>query len=167
MKLVKILKEIWSYLVIIIVVLLVRTFIITPVNVDGDSMYPTLKDKEILLLKKYDKTIERFDIVVFRYGNTKYIKRVIGLPGEHIEYKNNELYINYEKIEDVKLFTATDNFMLEDLGLSVIPENMYFVIGDNRVNSQDSRVIGLVSKEDIEGITTFRIFPFNKIGSFN
>lgn len=161
----KVWKEIWSYVLIILVVLLIRTFIISPVSVDGDSMLTTLKDKEVLLLKKYDKSLERFDIIVFNHGSSKLIKRVIGLPGEHIEYKDDELYINGEKLEDINLLTKTSNFKLEDLGYSVIPDGMYFVLGDNRINSTDSRVIGLIAKDDIKGTVDFRIFPFNRFGS--
>lgn len=158
----KILKEIIPYIVIIIVVVLIRTFIVTPVSVDGDSMYPTLRHKEILILKKYDKKIERFDIVVFKYGDSKLIKRVIGLPGETVEYKNNELYINEEKYKDVLLLTKTD-----DLEVDIIPDDYYFVLGDNRTNSTDSRIVGLVSIKDIEGIVSFRIFPFKRLGSID
>lgn len=161
----KIIKELWSYVLIIIIVLLIRCFVVSPVRVDGSSMVPTLKDGDFLLLKKYDKEIERFDIVVLKNGSDKLIKRVIGLPGEHIEYIDNELYINHEKIVDIKLFTKTNDFMLEDLGVSVIPDDYYFVLGDNRTNSTDSRIIGLVSKKDIQGTVDFRIFPFNKFGS--
>lgn len=161
----KIIKELWSYILIIIIVLLIRCFVVSPVRVDGSSMVPTLKDGDFLLLKKYDKEIERFDIVVLKNGSDRLIKRVIGLPGEHIEYIDNELYINHEKVDDVKLFTKTNDFMLEDLGVSVIPDDYYFVLGDNRTNSTDSRIIGLVSKKDIKGTVDFRILPFNKFGS--
>lgn len=160
----KLLKDSWSYIVIILVVILIRTFIITPVSVDGDSMFPSLRDNEILLLKKYDKKIERFDIIVFNYGDSKLIKRVIGLPGETVEYKDNELYINGEKMKDVVYFTETNDFSLEFLGVEKIPEDMYFVLGDNRTNSSDSRTIGLISIKDIEGTTSFRLFPFKKFG---
>lgn len=160
----KFLKEVIPYIVIIVVVVLIRTFIITPVQVDGNSMYPTLDDNEILILKKYDKSYERFDIVVFKYNKSKLVKRIIGLPGEKVSYKDNELYINGEKMEDVKLETKTSDFTLEDLGYTIIPEGYYLVLGDNRNNSIDSRRIGLVSEHDIEGTTTFSIFPFNKFG---
>lgn len=163
----KFLREIWSYIVIILLVVFIRTFIISPVTVDGNSMYNTLKNNEVLLLKKYDKDFQRFDIVVFKHGSSKLIKRIIGLPGEHVEYKNNELYINGEKLEDVSLLTRTGDFKLEDLGVSIIPEDMYFVLGDNRTDSTDSRIIGLISKDDISGTVSFRIFPFNRFGNIN
>ena len=161
------LKETIPYIVIIVVVLLIRTFIITPVSVDGDSMYPTLKHKELLMLKKYDKKIERFDIVVFNNGKDKLIKRVIGLPGETVKYRDNKLYINDKQIEDILLLTRTDDFSLLDLDLDIIPEDYYFVLGDNRINSLDSRTLGLISIKDIEGTVSFRLFPFTRIGSID
>ena len=104
-------KELIPYVIIIVVVVLIRSFIITPVQVDGNSMYPTLKDNEILLLKKYDKKYKRFDIVVLNYNNSKLIKRIIGLPGEHIEYKDNKLYIDGKYIkENFKRNTETSDF---------------------------------------------------------
>ena len=130
-------------------------------------MYPTLKDGEILLLKKYDKSIERFDIVVVNIGKTKIVKRVIGLPGETIEYKNNKLYVNNKEIEEEFLNAEikTSDFDLEKLIIDKIPENYYFVVGDNRNDSTDSRILGVISKEDIVGVTNFSIFPFDRFGS--
>ncbi|MBE6151733.1 MAG: signal peptidase I [Firmicutes bacterium] len=154
----KILKEIIPYVIIIVVVILIRTFIVTPVQVDGESMYPTLDNDEILILKKYDKTYERFDIIVFNYNGSKLVKRVIGLPGEKVAYKNNELYINDKKINDV-ITIGTTNFAYDK-----IPDGCYFVLGDNRGNSIDSRRIGVICNKDILGTTTFSIFPFNKFG---
>ena len=116
----KFLKESIPYVIIIVVVILIRTFIITPVQVDGESMYPTLDDREILILKKYDKTYERFDVVVFNYNGSKLVKRIIGLPGETVSYKDNQLYINGEKIDDV-IVVGTTNFEHD-----VIPDNYYF-----------------------------------------
>lgn len=160
----KFLKEIIPYIIIVVVVVLIRTFIITPVQVDGESMYPTLDDNEILILKKYDKSYQRFDIVVFDYYDSKLVKRIIGLPGETVSYQNNELYINGKKIDDVHLDVKTGDFSLLDLGYTVIPEDYYFVLGDNRINSIDSRKIGLISKDDMLGTTTFSIYPLKKFG---
>lgn len=160
----KLVKEIVPYVIIVIVVVLIRSFVVTPVQVDGDSMYPTLINNEILILKKYDKSYERFDIVVFNYNDSKLVKRIIGLPGENIFYKNNQLYINNKKINDVNLNVLTNDFNLDDLGYTKIPEGYYFVLGDNRINSLDSRVIGLISEEDILGVANFSIFPFDKFG---
>ncbi len=161
-------KSTLPYIVIVIVVALIRSFIITPVQVEGMSMYSTLDDKEILLLKKYDKTYQRFDIVVFNYNNSKLIKRIVGLPGETVQYKNNKLYINGKQVTEYFLNNQeTYDFNLEELGYEKIPKDYYFVMGDNRTNSTDSRIIGLVSASDIEGTTNFAIFPLEKFGNFN
>ena len=93
-------KEIIPYIIIIIVVVLIRSFIITPIRVDGMSMYSSLNDGDILFLEKYDKNYKKFDIVVFKNGEDRLIKRVIGLPGDNIEYKNNKLYINGKYIKE-------------------------------------------------------------------
>jgi len=161
----KFIKEITPYIIIVLIVVLIRTFIITPVRVNGDSMNKTLQDGEILLLEKYDKDFERFDIVVLNYNNEKLVKRIIGLPGETIEYRNNILYINGKKIEEKFIYEDTEDFKLEYLGYDEIPKNNYFVVGDNRDDSLDSRMIGLISKDDIDGKAIFRIFPFKNFGS--
>lgn len=164
----KIIKELIPYVVIIVTVVLIRTFIITPVQVDGLSMYPTLKDNEILLLKKYDKNYKRFDIVVLKYKNDKLIKRIIGLPGETVKFSDNKLYINDKIVEEnFSKNTDTDDFDIKSLlseNETTIPENTYFVMGDNRDNSTDSRIIGFIKKSDIEGTVDFALFPFNKFG---
>lgn len=159
----KILKEWVSYFLIILAILLIRLFIITPVRVDGPSMNPTLENKQILLLSKYSKHYERFDIVVFNYAKQKLVKRIIGLPGEKIEFKNNKLYINNKEIEEDFGHMETEDFSLSDIGYETIPDRMYFLVGDNRTNSLDSRYIGLVSDSDIEGVVHFSIWPLKKI----
>ncbi len=164
----KIIKELIPYIIIIVVVVLIRSFIITPIKVDGASMEPTLNDNEILILKKYDHSFERFDIVVFKYGGSSLIKRVIGLPGETVEYRDNKLYINGKYVkESFKRKSSTEDFKLEDIELEKISKNCYFVMGDNRGNSTDSRMIGEVCNEDIKGATNLSIFPFDTIGTIN
>ena len=157
----KYVKELLPYIIILVVVL-IRTFIITPVRVNGKSMDPTLENNEIVLLKKYDKSFERFDIVVFDYGDSHLIKRIVGLPGETLYYYNNELYINDEKIAEDFLPKDTETY--DFVWDKEIPEGYYFVMGDNRTNSTDSRMIGLVSKSEIRGTTDFVLFPFNRFG---
>lgn len=165
----KIIKELLPYIIIIVVVVIIRSFIITPVMVSGNSMKPNLQDKEILLERKIgynDKSIKRFDIVVIKEGKEEIIKRVIGLPGEHVSYKKNKLYINDELVKENFKFYNTTDFNLEEIcSCSKIPEGKYLVLGDNRPVSKDSRVIGLIDKEDILGKTTVRIWPISKIGS--
>ena len=158
------LKEWLPYLVIIIVVVLIRTFIVTPVRVKGDSMVPTLENKEIVLLQKWDQSYQRFDIVVVKYQNTKLVKRVVGLPSDHVAYQKGKLYINDHEVKEDFDHGKTDDFKLEELGYDTIPEGYYFVMGDNRTNSTDSRMIGLVSEKEMLGTTGFVLFPFQKFG---
>lgn len=158
---VKIIKELIPYVIIVLVVFLIRTFIVTPIFVQGDSMVPTLKGNELMLLKKYDKDYERFDIVVVKKGVYKdnLIKRVIGLPGEKIEYSHGKLYIDDKEVEDVHAYGDTDSFKSITL-----KDNEYFVMGDNREVSLDSRILGPVTKDDIKGTVGIIIYPFNRIG---
>lgn len=127
-------------------------------------MYPTLKNNDIIMLKKYDKKYQYGDIVILKYRNTRLVKRIIGVPKDHVKVKNKKLYINGKKVND-PYSNITNDFLLEDFGYSKIPDDYYFVMGDNRTNSADSRAIGLIKKSDILGITNFRIFPFNHIGT--
>ena len=161
-------KDILEYALIIIAVLLFREFLYSPIRVSGSSMVPTLKDGDIMILDKIGYRInglKRFDIVVIKYNNEKIIKRVIGLPGDYIEYKDNILYVNGKEIKEEYKRDITNNFSLKDLGYEKIPENKYLVLGDNRSISKDSRIIGLIDKEDIEGYTGIIVFPFKRIGN--
>lgn len=160
----KFIKEWGSFIVIIILIILIRTFIITPVRVDGPSMNDTLNDGDILLLNKLDQTFERFEIVVFYVNGEKLIKRIIGLPGETIEFKNNTLYINGKKLEEDYGKGITENFNIKDLKCTEIPKNEYFLVGDNRNNSLDSRVFGCINKKNIIGSVKYTLFPFNRFG---
>ena len=156
-------KEILSYIIIIVVVLLIKHYVITPIKVNGNSMNNTLKNKDIMILDKISyrfQEIKRFDIVVIKKGNDYLIKRVIGLPGETVEYKNNKLYINGKNIDEKFIHEKTNDFIMEDK----IPDDCYFVVGDNRPVSNDSRYIGVINKKDILGKTSLVIFPFSRFG---
>ena len=167
-RFIKFLKELLPYFVIIIVVALIRTFLVTPVRVTGRSMHPYLKDGEILMLNKTAKDYNRYDIVVIDVGDTKIIKRIIGLPGENIEFKDCKLYINNVEKEDFVKECITDDFSLEGLyGYLSIPQGYYFVMGDNRRESSDSRDsrIGLIKEDQINGRSSLRIWPFGRFGT--
>ena len=154
-------KELVPYVVIVIVVVLIRTFIVTPVKVNGSSMYDTLKGNEICILYKLGK-IKRFDIIVAEYDNEKLIKRVIGMPGETIEVENGFIYINDKRIKDEYGYGETDDFTKVTL-----EEDEYFVMGDNRKISKDSRLIGPIKEKNISGTTNLILYPFNKIGKID
>lgn len=161
----KVIKEIIPYIFIIIIVIILRSFVVTPAQVIGSSMKPTLYDKEIIFLNKIYyrlSNIKRFDIVVINIENEKaLIKRIIGLPGEKVEYRDNKLYINGEYVpEDITLSGETYDYILD---YEKIPDNKYFVMGDNRSNTLDSRIIGLIDKEDIIGKTNLVFYPISKI----
>jgi signal peptidase I len=162
----KFIKELIPYIVIVIVVVLIRTFIATPVIVSGDSMVPTLKNKQLLLLNKINykiSDIKRFDVVVINIDNKEIIKRVIGLPGEDILYRSNKLYVDGHEIENDYNFD-TDDFSLKTIcNCTKIPEDKYLVLGDNRAVSADSRIIGLIDKKDIEGNVNISLWPIKKV----
>ena len=156
----KILKELIPYIIIILVVVLIRTFFISPALVSGSSMEDTLYDGELVIVNKIalKSGIDRFDIVIVNIGDELLIKRVIALPNEKIEYKNNVLYINDEKIETPFEFEDTEDFV------HTTGDEEYFVMGDNRDVSQDSRVLGAFNIKSIKGKVNLVLFPFNKIG---
>ena len=164
-----IIKEIVPYAIIVVTVVLIRTFIATPVIVSGDSMKPNLQDGEMLIERKLGykgSNIKRFDIVIVKEGKEEIIKRVIGLPGEHISYKNNKLFVNDVEVEQNYKFYSTEDFNLEEIcTCSQIQDGKYLVLGDNRPVSKDSRIIGLIDEKDIMGKAIFRIWPIYRIGS--
>ena len=157
-KIVKIVKEFLPYLLILLVVILIRTFIATPIKVNGDSMYDTLDGSEFMILNKLAK-VERYDIVVLDTKEEELIKRVYGLPGEKISIEKGNIYINDKKIEDIYAYGETSDYESITLG-----EDEYFVLGDNRAVSLDSRRIGPVKKSQIKGTTNFVLFPFSRFG---
>ena len=162
-QLLKLLKELLPYIIIIIVVIIIRTFIFTPVVVNGPSMMNTLHNGDVMILDKIGMKlggIKRFDIVVIQTGKTKIIKIVIGMPGETISYHDNKLYINGKEVSD-----NHSNEITYDFEEVKIPDGEYYVLGDNRTDSVDSRILGTIPKNEILGHATFIIYPFNRFGS--
>ena len=148
--------------------LFVRFFLLVPLQIQGDSMEPTLHNKEEVLVRHFG-TIKRFDIVVIKMpsGET-YIKRIIGLPGEKIAYKNDKLYVNGKYIPEKFLTplkldakqTYTSDFTLKDLlNTTKVAKDQYFVLGDNRRISKDSRTFGTVRSQRIEGQALITYWP--------
>lgn len=156
----KIIKEIVPYVIITLVVIAIRMFIVSPVRVDGNSMYPTLKNGEYLILNKFDKSYERFDVVVLYHNKERLVKRIIGLPGDTLEYRDSKLYINGKEMKEKFVEVETEDFKLSKTGYDKIPQGYYFVVGDNRGASMDSRVIGLINKRDIQGTIKIDVSGF-------
>ena len=165
---------IWSFIVAFIIVGGVYFFLGRPFTVSGASMYPTLHNGDRMVLSKVGD-IHRFDVVILKAPdeNVEYIKRVIGMPGDTVEMKNGVLYINGKKVDQPFINTEAlakqtvfiDDFTLESLtGESKVPEGKYFVLGDNRGVSKDSRMIGFIDRSAIEGKAVFTIWPFGRIG---
>ena len=153
--------EIFVYLAIIVAILLFKKFVATPILVSGASMKNTLLDSDILILNKMAyvaNDIKRFDIVVVDTDSEYIIKRVVGLPGEKISYIDNKLYVNKKLVKENYQHGQTENFEV------TVPKNKYFVLGDNREVSVDSRMLGAFSKKEILGKTNLVIFPFKRFG---
>ena len=166
-KVIDFIKEISVYIIIVVVIVLLKIYVISPIRVNGTSMDPTLKNGDIMILNKigYRITkIKRFDIVVIKYKDELLIKRVIGLPGEKIKYENNTLYVNDKALDEEFDKTYTYNFSLKEIGSTTVPDNSYFVLGDNREVSKDSRSIGFIDREDIVGKSSLTLFPVNRFG---
>jgi signal peptidase I len=175
-------NEIWEWAKALIIAFglafIIRYFLFTPIVVDGESMMPTLENGERMVVNKIGYQvgeIQRFDIIVFHATEEKdYVKRVIGVPGDHIAYKNDQLFINGEMQEEPYLDskkaqltsgTLTEDFTLEERAkVTVIPEGFVFVMGDNRRESLDSRELGLVSMDEIIGDTSVIFWPLKQIG---
>ncbi len=162
-----------SLAVSIAVVLLIRTFLFTIIRVDGPSMSDTLLDGDKLFVTVADMRAngpDRFDVIICKYPNRKdqYVKRVIGLPGDTLRVKNGVLYINGEEFEEpflseartVRFDKASNNFGPIEIG-----EGEYFVMGDNRDDSNDSRNVGVITEDMVIGKVRHIIWPLNRIGS--
>ena len=155
-------REFLPYIIIILIVVIIKSYIVSPIRVNGSSMKNTLHDKDIMILDEISyrfTKIKRFDIVVVHYQNEYLIKRVIGLPGDNISYQNNQLYVNGKKVQENFEHAHTDDFSTVK-----VPKGKYFVLGDNRINSSDSRVLGFFDKKDIKGKTNLIIFPLSRVG---
>jgi len=179
-------NELWAWIkaigFAIIFTMGIRYFIFSPVVVEGASMMPTFENGDKVIINKVGPKIssyQRFDVIVFKANEEEnYIKRIIGLPGDHIAYKDDVLYINGKAFEEPYLIKYkealldkgdfTYDFTLEDqLGEMIVPEGHFFVLGDNRRRSIDSRdqKVGFVAQHEILGTAGFVLWPFDRIGS--
>lgn len=167
-------SKIWEWIkalfIAFIIAFIIRNFFFTPIVVDGASMEPTLHHQDRMIVAKIDQP-KRFDIIVFQANeNQDYIKRVIGLPGDRVEFKNDTLYINGQAYDEPYLNkyeensidgTLTESFTLLDtpVGSETVPSGHLFVMGDNRRFSKDSRHIGAVAMKDVVGTTSIVFWP--------
>ena len=162
----------WIIMIIIAIILafVIRTFVVSTTLVSGPSMEPTLLTNDRLFVNRIGfmvNNLKKGDIVEFHNPNNSnedFIKRVIGLPGDTIEIKDNHVYVNNNMLEEE--YTSTHGFteFFNDSYWEVY-EGEIFVLGDNRPNSNDSRSFGKIDSESIVGIAFFRYFPFNRIGN--
>ncbi len=151
----------------VLIAILVVIFVVQPVKVEGTSMEPRLEPRDRILVNKfvyYFSGVERGDIVVFWYpkDQTKsFIKRVIGLPAETVEVRSGVVYLNGEELSEPYLPADSD---YESYPLQVVPPDHYFVLGDHRNSSNDSRDWGFVPGKNIFGEAIFRYWPLSKLG---
>jgi len=161
----------WTKTIFIALILTfgIRTFVVAPFMVDGTSMIPTLKDQERVVVNEIVykfASIKRGDIIVFHYDQQKdFIKRVVGVPGDTVQMKNDQLFINGQPIpepyldSEKRLWHQKGELLTEDFGPIKVESNHLFVLGDNRRDSKDSRMIGSISKNQIVGRTDIVFWP--------
>ena len=161
----------WETLEMIVIagitVFVIRTFLAQPFLVSGASMSSNFNSGDYLIV---DEITYRFDdpkkgdVVVFRYPNdpsTFYIKRIVGLPSDRIKIEGGDVFVNEQKVNEPYLDESVQT--LGDVNL-ILEEGYYFVMGDNRYHSFDSRSWGPLEREKIVGLARLRLFPFNTIG---
>lgn len=159
------------YIVLILVCIFwVPEHVIQRTVVSGESMENTLKDRESLLVNKVAYEPERYDIIVFYpYGRDEeeyYVKRIYGMPGETVQIKGNDIYVNGEKIADEYAKNGMDEPGIAEEPIK-LADDEYFVLGDNREVSKDSRdsELGPIKKENIAGHVVLRIWPLSEFGT--
>ena len=186
----EIISWILTILVAVVAALVIRSVIFEPVRVDGHSMDDTLADGEVMFVSKFDYSSTwlclpwqsaeekenaprftlgagpaRFDVVICRYpgrGDTNFVKRVVGLPGDTVELREGYLYVNGEKYEEPYINDAYRTGYLNSFGPETVPEGKYFVMGDHRNNSNDSRSVGAIDRNMIIGHVRQVVFPFGQ-----
>jgi signal peptidase I len=164
--------------IVVVLAYTVRTFVLQPFIVEGLSMYPQFHDRDYLLVDKITykiKDVERGDIVVFRFPKDEafnYVKRVIALPGERVQIKNSTITVfNTQHPEGFVLsepYVSTGNTTLPSGNTTEatyeVPADSYFVVGDNRMGSSDSREWGELPKKDLIGRVLVLAYPFDRFG---
>ncbi|MDF9824227.1 signal peptidase I [Breznakia sp. PF5-3] len=163
------------FVIFSVLVFVVTTFIFRTVRINGQSMEPTLQSGEYAFSNRLaadEGNINRFDVIVIDNIEEDYVvKRVIALPNETISYKDGKLYINGEWYEEpfldqeyIALHTMNNQITFtQNFGPITLGENEYFVLGDNRLNSKDSRVVGPIPEKDIVAKDVIVVYPLNSI----
>lgn len=166
------LRELVEVVVLAVILYFGISFAVQAVHVEGLSMFATLDDNDYLIANKIDYRLhapQRGDIIILRppsSNSTDFIKRIIALPGERILISQGIVYINGHKLDEPYLpeaWTQLDNWGGPDG--TIVPPNDYFVMGDNRNRSQDSRIFGFIGRDRIDGRAWFRIWPLNHFGN--
>jgi signal peptidase I len=165
--------RVWTrdLLIAIGLALVIIVFLYQPVKVEGTSMAPLLSDQERIFINKFVyrfEPIQRRDVVVFWYPldhSKSFIKRIIGLPGESVEIRQGTVYVNGRAIDEPYVPTQYED--LSDYGPVRVPRDSYFVMGDHRISSNDSRVFGPVASKFIYGRAVFAYWPVDHFGSLS
>lgn len=171
-------KELLSWVVpiviAVIVAFVVRQFLLAPVTVKGESMEPTYHDNDRVMILK-PGGLDYDDVIVFQspVEDDHYIKRIVGLPGDNVAVKDEKLYVNGKEVKESYIDKAaaqyekdtglpyTDDFTMDEVtGETKVPKDSYFVLGDNRPNSSDSRAYGFINKDAVDGKVVFRYWPW-------
>ena len=168
-------REILSWVICLVsafvIAMALRTFVFEIVRVDGDSMLPTLTTDERLFVEKISKLSEDGlnigDIIIVHYPgeeNKSYVKRIVGLPGDKLKVENGKLWRNGVLIQENYTLDSRMNYDFEEY---IVPEDSYFVMGDNRNDSMDSRVVGSISRSEIVGHAVCVIWPIWEFKTLN
>jgi len=167
------LDTVQTILIVASILMVIYAFVMQPNQVSGSSMYPTFKDKELLLSYLVDVRLNKYqrgDVVVFHSPvelEKLYIKRVVGVPGDRIMVKDGKVHRNGEVLDESlylgpEVVTVGGSFLQEGIE-QVVPEGYVCMMGDNRPYSSDSREWGFLPKSRVVGKSIIRVFPFDKI----
>ena len=167
--------SIQTLVIALVLFLIVYVWFLSPHQVSGTSMVPNYENGEILLADKFFSKMspyKRGDVIIFKYDDQRdFIKRIIGLPGEKVMIKDGKVYINDKELNEPYLPAGTETHEEDSQNLAegigkVVPEGSFFVLGDNREFSSDSRAIGFINPKghEIKGRVWLTYWPLNKIG---
>jgi signal peptidase I len=164
-----------SIIAAIVIAITFRTYVFARADVEGESMLSTLNEKDVLFVEKISTLTHKFkrgQIIIFdsnNYANDIYVKRIIGVEGDEVGIKNNKVYINGVELQEDYLDADTvtnPGPILSKSETLKVEKGYVFVLGDNRTDSIDSRMLGPISIKDIKGHAVLRVYPFDKIRTF-